>query len=164
MTGPDADWCPMPETADAPSDAELARLLARTRRVAVVGASPNPARTSHQIALWLMENTPYEVFLVNPRAEGEEVRGHGFFPSLQDLPVMPDMVDVFRRPEEVPPVARDAITVGAASLWMQLGIRNEDAAQQCLAAGLDVVQNRCIKVEYKRLRDHIEVARAVRGD
>jgi predicted CoA-binding protein len=164
MTGIDAEVCPMPSTADAPGDTELARVLARTHNVAVVGASPNPDRTSHQIAVWLMENTPYEVFLVNPRAEDQDIRGHGFFPSLADLPVMPDLVDVFRRPEEVPPVARDAIAVGAATLWMQLGIRNDEAAQQCLAAGLTVIQNRCIKVEYHRLRDQIEVARAVRGE
>lgn len=163
MTSVDPEWCPMPQTADAPADADLARLLAKTRNVAVVGASPNPERTSHQIAVWLMENTPYEVYLVNPRAEGEEIRGHGFFPSLSALPVMPDLVDVFRKPEDLPPVAQQAIAVGAATVWMQLGIRHEEAAAQCVAAGLAVVQNRCIKVEYARLRDQIEVARAVRG-
>ncbi len=164
MTASDPEFCPMPQSSDAPDDGDLARLLARTRRVAVVGASPNPARTSHQIAVWLMENTPYEVFLVNPMADGEEIRGHGFFPDLDSLPVIPDLVDVFRKPEDVPPVAQQAIQAGAATLWLQLGIRNDESAAEATAAGLTVIQNRCIKVEYRRVQDQIEVARAVRGD
>lgn len=153
----------MPASADAPDDDAVARLLGRTTSVAVVGASPNPARTSYQIAVWLMENTPYEVFLVNPFGGDEDIEGHGFYPDLASLPLVPDLVDVFRRPEEVPPAADQAIAAGAKTLWLQLGIRNEAAAQAAAAAGLTVIQNRCIKVEYRRLRDRIEVARAVRG-
>lgn len=153
----------MPISADAPDDAAMARMLGRVNSVAVVGASPDPSRTSHQIAVWLMEKTPYEVFLVNPLAGDADIEGHGFYPSLSSLPLVPDLVDVFRRPEHVPPVADEAIAVGALALWMQLGIRNEEAATAATKAGLAVVQNRCIKVEYRRLADRIEVARAVRG-
>ena len=156
------DHCPMPASADAPDDDALARLLGRTTSVAVVGASPNPARTSHQIAVWLMENTPYEIFLVNPRADEADIRGHGFFGDLASLPVVPDIVDVFRAPDNVPDVAVDAIKAGAQTLWLQLGIRHDASALLARQAGMDVIQNRCIKVEYRRLAQQIEIARAVR--
>jgi predicted CoA-binding protein len=149
--------------ADAPDDAAMARMLGRVTSVAVVGASPDPSRTSHRIALWLMENTPYEVYLVNPFGGDADIDGHGFYPDLASLPLVPDLVDVFRRPEEVPPIADSAIAVGARALWLQLGIRNDDAAAKAHKAGLAVVQNRCIKVEYRRLQERIDVARAVRG-
>jgi predicted CoA-binding protein len=153
----------MPAMSDAPDDTALARMLGRVESVAVVGASPDPSRTSHQIAVWLMENTPYEVYLVNPFGGEADIQGHGFYPDLASLPLVPDLVDVFRRPEEVPSIADAAIAVGARALWLQLGIRHDDAAATAHKAGLAVVQNRCIKIEYRRLRDRIEVARAVRG-
>lgn len=156
------DACPMPVAADAPEDKAMARMLGQVRSVAVVGASPDPSRTSHQIALWLIEKTPYEVFLVNPLAGDADIEGHGFFPDLASLPVVPDLVDVFRRPEHIGPIADEAIEVGAQALWMQLGIRNEEAAAAATKAGLAVVQNRCIKVEYKRLRERIEEIQAER--
>lgn len=105
-----------------------------------------------------MQNTPYEVYLVNPVAEGQEIRGHGFYASLADLPVVPDIVDVFRRSEHVPAVADEATEVQAKALWMQLGVVNDQAASKAKEAGLTVVQNRCIKVEYDRLRGQIEQA------
>lgn len=154
------DACPMPMASDAPADEAMARLLADVRSVAVVGASPNPDRTSHQITTWLIEHTPYEVYLVNPMAGDADIDGHGFYPSLASLPLVPDLVDVFRRPELVPPIADDAIAVGAKALWLQLGIRNEEAVTAATKAGLAVVQNRCIKVEYKRLLDRIQAVRA----
>lgn len=147
----DLDACPMPMSSDAPDDGALAALLAGTRTVAVVGASPDPARTSHRVARWLMERTPYEIYLVNPRAGDATLLGHRFYPSLASLPVVPDMVDVFRRAEHVPPVADDAIAAGARSLWLQQGIREETSAAAARKAGLEVVQNRCLKVEYARL-------------
>jgi predicted CoA-binding protein len=144
----------------APPDAELAALLARTRTVAVVGLSPRPDRTSHQIGAWLQANTPYELYWVNPMAAGQEVLGRSVYAALADLPVVPDLVDIFRRSEDVPAVVEGAIAVGAKAVFMQLGIVNEDAASAARAAGLDVVQNRCIKVEYARLRDAIDAASA----
>ncbi|MEX0914246.1 MAG: CoA-binding protein [Demequina sp.] len=154
-----AEACPMPGSSEAPSDQILVDLLAQAPTVAVVGASPNPERTSHHIALWLMDHTPYEIYLVNPVAAGEEIRGHGFYPSVTDLPEIPTIVDVFRRSEHVTPVATEAIDKGAVALWMQLGVVNQEAASAASQAGLTVVQNRCIKIEYARLRDQIEAAR-----
>ena len=152
--------CAAPTSAQAPNDAAMVDLLANARTIAVVGASPSDHRTSYSIAVWLMKHTPYEVYLVNPVADGQEIRGHGFFASLADLPVVPDIVDVFRRSEHVPPVADEAIEVGAHALWMQLGVVHEDAATKAKDAGLTVVQNRCIKIEYERLRERIEQATA----
>ncbi|WP_082095931.1 CoA-binding protein [Demequina flava] len=147
--------CPAQATGQLPDDAALTQVLGQAQTVAVVGASPNDQRTSYAIAVWLMENTPYQVFLVNPMAVGEEIRGHAFYSSLADLPVTPDIVDVFRRSEHVPPVAEEAVEVGARVLWMQLGVVNEEAATVARSGGLTVVQNHCIKVEYARLRDEI---------
>lgn len=152
----DGPSCPAPSEAHAPEDAVLAQSLAQAQTIAVVGASPNDHRTSYAIAVWLMENTSYQVFLVNPMAVGEEIRGHAFYASLADLPVTPDIVDVFRRSEHVPEVADEAVAVGARMLWMQLGVVNEEAATTARSAGLSVVQNHCIKVEYARLREQIE--------
>jgi predicted CoA-binding protein len=143
----------------APPDAELAALLARTRTVAVVGLSPKPSRTSHGVGEWLQDNAHFELFWVNPMAEGQEVLGQPVFASLADLPVVPDLVDVFRRSEDVPPVVDQAIAVGAGTVWMQLGIAHAEAAARARDAGLDVIQNRCIKVEYARLRRAIGAAR-----
>ena len=154
-----ADACPIPSADQAPEDEVLAEILAHARSVAVVGASPNPLRTSHAISTWLMNNTDYELYLVNPNAGDADIEGHGFFASLADVPVTPDIVVVFRRSEDVPPVADAAVEADAGVLWMQLGIVNEIAAATARAAGLGVVQNRCIKVEYARLRDQIEAAR-----
>lgn len=154
----DATACPLPNADQAPEDSVLADILARTQSVAVVGASPSPLRTSHAISTWLMNNTDYEVFLVNPHGGDADIEGHGFFASLSELPVAPDIVVVFRRSEDVPPVAEAAIEANASVLWMQLGIVNESAAASARAAGMGVVQNRCIKVEYARLRDAIEAA------
>jgi predicted CoA-binding protein len=152
--------CPMPHSQQAPGDAEMTRMFAAARSVAVVGASPNELRTSHQIATWLMDHTPYEVYLVNPAAVGDEIRGHGFFASLDELPVVPDIVDVFRRPEHTPAVATEAAVVGAGTLWLQLGVVNDEAMSIALDSGLVAVENRCIKVEYARLREDIDSVRA----
>lgn len=150
----------MPQTGQAPHDVALARTLADATTIAVVGASPNEARTSHQIATWLMDHTPYEVYLVNPQATDGEIRGHGFYASLAELPVVPDIVDVFRRAEFTPEIAEDAVVAGASTLWLQLGVVNDEAMTIARTAGLTAVENRCIKVEYARLHDRIQSARA----
>ncbi|WNM26455.1 CoA-binding protein [Demequina capsici] len=152
--------CPLPLGSDAPDDDTLVDVLARARTVAVVGASPNPERTSHRIALWLMDHTDYEIYLVNPAAGDTEIRGHAFYSSLDEVPVDVDIVDVFRRSEHVPPVVDEAIAVGAPVVWMQLGVRHPEAAHKAAAAGATVVQNRCLKVEYARLADRIAAATA----
>lgn len=160
ITIPSGDACVPPArgSSQAPSDAELAALLARTRTVAVVGLSPRPDRTSHQIGAWLQANTPYDLYWVNPMAAGQEILGEPVYATLADLPLVPDLVDIFRRSEDVPPVIADAIAVGARAVFMQLGIANEAAATAAADAGLDVVQNRCIKVEYRRLEPLIQGA------
>jgi len=159
--GSDNECAPSPPRADqAPPDAVLAALLARTRTVAVVGLSPRPGRTSHQIGAWLQGHTPFDLFWVNPLAAGQEVLGQPVYASLADLPLVPDLIDVFRRSKHVPPVVDDAIAVGAKAVFMQLGIAHAEAAARAREAGLDVIQNRCLKVEYSRLRDAIEAARA----
>jgi len=144
--------CPLPLGAEAPDDATLTEILAQASSVAVVGVSPRAERTSHAIAQWLIKNSPYEVYLVNPTIAGEEILGRTVYASLADLPVVPDIVDVFRASHHVEPVALDAIAVGARVLWMQLGVMNDAAASAASAAGLSVIQNRCLKVELARLR------------
>lgn len=151
--------CPLPALEQAPVDETMTEIFASATTVAVVGASPREYRTSHQIATWLMDHTPYEIYLVNPAAGGEEIRGHGFYPTIAELPVVPDIVDVFRRAEHTPGIATAATVAGASTLWLQLGITNSEAEAIAAAGGLTVVQNRCIKVEYARLRDRIERAR-----
>ena len=155
-----ADACPMPASDQAPAAPQMAELLAHATTIAVVGASPRAQRTSHEIATWLMDHTPYQVFLVNPNAAGEEIRGHGFYDSLADLPVVPDIVDVFRRSEFTPAVATEAAVVGAGALWLQLGVINEEAMEIARGSGITAIENRCIKVEYARLRTPIEALRA----
>ena len=152
--------CPMPQTTQAPDDVTLAAVLAGATSIAVVGASPDATRTSHQIATWLMDHTPYEVYLVNPVAADAEIRGHGFYSSLDELPVVPDIVDVFRRSEFTPAIATEAAVSGAGALWLQLGVVNDEAMEIARASGLTAVENRCIKVEYARLHDRIESVRA----
>ncbi len=154
------DACPLPRADQAPTDDVLADILARSHSVAVVGASPSPLRTSHAVTTWLMNNTPYELYLVNPHGGDADIEGHGFYSALSELPVAPDIVVVFRRSEDVPPVADAAAEADASVLWLQLGIENAVAAASARAAGLGVVQNRCIKVEYARLSDRIEAAQA----
>ncbi len=150
--------CPLPLQSDAPDDDVLVDVFARARTVAVVGASPDPTRTSHQIAVWLMDNTDYEVYLVNPVAGDTEIRGHAFYESLADIPTEVDIVDVFRRSEFVEPVVDEAIAIEAPVIWMQLGVRHADAAHKARTEGAVVVQNRCIKVEYARLSQRIAEA------
>ncbi|WP_430867292.1 CoA-binding protein [Demequina aurantiaca] len=154
-----AEACPMPSAAQAPDDDLLVAALAGAKTIAVVGASPNDIRTSHQIAVWLIENTPLEVFLVNPAAGSAEILGHAFYESIAELPTPPDIVDVFRRSEYVDPVADDAIAADAHMLWLQLGVVNDAAIERAREAGLTGVQNRCIKVEWARLRNQIDAAR-----
>lgn len=153
ITVDSGDACePSPTGAQhAPDDVALAALLAGVRTVAVVGVSPKPERVSHAIATWLDTHTPYDLYWVNPAAAGQTILGRPVYASLADLPLVPDMVDVFRRSESVPPVVEAAMAVGARIVWMQLGVVNEPAATLAREAGLEVIQNRCIKIEYARL-------------
>jgi len=159
---PPADACALPQAAPAgrtwvgPSAGERLAILRRTRSIAIVGASDNPARASYFVGTYLLSSTPYEVCFVNPRAE--TVLGRPAYPSLADLPVVPDLVDVFRADKDLPGVAREAVAVGAQTLWLQLGSWNEEAARIAQEAGLDVVMDRCIKIEHARFHGGLHLA------
>jgi predicted CoA-binding protein len=131
-------------------DEDIKELLSSSRIIAVVGCSTNPEKDAHKVPLY-MKNAGYRVIPVNPFAE--EILGEKAYKSLLDIPddIEVDIVNVFRPSKDVPPIAEDAIKIGARALWLQLGIRNDEAAEKAEAAGLKVVQNRCIKVEHGRL-------------
>ena len=132
------------------SDAAIRDILKRVTTIAAVGLSANDMRPSYFAALYLQQKG-YRVIPVNPRYVGEKILGETVVASLADLPEPPDMVQVFRRAEEAPQVVDEAIAAGAKVLWLQLGIRSEAAAAKARAAGLEVVQDRCPKIEYGRL-------------
>jgi len=128
---------------------DLTTILRETRTVAIVGASANPARAAHEVWHYLRAAADYELYLVNPTLR--EIEGVTVYPSLADLPVVPDLVDVFRRLEYVPAVLDEAIAVGAKVFWMQLGLYDQQIARTGAAAGLQVVMDRCLKVDHARL-------------
>jgi uncharacterized protein len=134
-----------------PDAADLRRILAETRTVAIVGASANPMRPSYGVWESLRASSHYELYLVNPTIS--DVDGVPAYPSLADLPVVPDMVDVFRRSEELPGVLRDVLALDPRpkTLWLQQGLWDEQIAREGAAAGLQVVMDRCLKVDYARL-------------
>lgn len=143
-------------TWTSPSQQDRFALLRRSRSVAIVGASNNPARASYFVATYLLSSSTYDVYFVNPRAD--EILGQPVYASLADLPVVPDIVDVFRRHDDLPGVAQEAIEVGAKSLWLQLGSWNEEAAAAAEDAGLSVVMDRCIKIEHARFHGGLHLA------
>jgi len=128
--------------------AGLRRILATSRTLAVVGLSAQWYRPSYFAAKY-MQDHGYRVIPVNPRYA--EVLGEKCYPDLWSVPVKIDIVDCFRKASEIDSIADDAIAIGARVLWMQLGIVNEEAAQRAAAAGLDVVMNRCVKIEHARI-------------
>ncbi len=139
-----------------PTAPERLTILRRARSIAIVGASANPARASYFVATYLLSLSPYDVYFVNPRAE--TILGHPAYDSLADLPVVPDIVDVFRKDADLPGVAREAVAVGAKALWLQLGSWNEEAAAIAEEAGLDVVMDRCVKIEHARFHGGLHLA------
>jgi predicted CoA-binding protein len=128
--------------------AGLRRILARSRTLAVVGLSAQWYRPSYFAAKY-MQDHGYRIIPVNPRYD--EVLGERCFPDLRSIPEPVDLVDCFRKAGDIPPLADEAIAIGAKVLWMQLGIVNEAAARRASAAGLDVVMNRCVKIEHARI-------------
>jgi len=142
-------------THDRYDDAYLRKILRDTRTIAMVGLSANWNRPSYFAAKYLLDRG-YKVIPVNPSAVGQEILGQKVYGSLADLPVKADMVDIFRSSEAAGPITDDAIRHGAKVVWMQLGVRNEEAAHRAEAAGLKVVMNRCPKIEHSRLTGSIE--------
>lgn len=139
-----------------PSARERRTLLGRARSVAMVGASANPARPSYFVATYLLASTDFDVYFVNPAAD--EILGRPVFASLAELPVTPDLVDVFRRPEDLPAVLDETLAVGATTLWLQLGLWDEAVARHASGAGLDVVMDRCLKIEHARFHGGLHLA------
>lgn len=134
---------------------ELRRILTSAKTVAVIGVSSKSDRASHQVAAYLIEQTHFEVFLINPAAT-ENILGQKVYKSLADLPLVPDIIDVFRKGEDMPAVFEKefpAISSQATgkTWWMQLGIENQAVAETAKDAGMSVVMDRCIKVDYQNL-------------
>ena len=132
----------------SPGDDAMRELLEKARRIAVVGLSPKPFRDSNRIARYLQEQG-YEVVPVYPR--GEEILGQQVYRRVQDVPGPVDLVDIFRRSEDLPAVFDDILASDASAVWTQLGCVDEDGARRAGAAGLTVVMNRCIMVDHARL-------------
>ncbi|MGW4484254.1 CoA-binding protein [Amycolatopsis sp. NPDC004368] len=138
------------------SAVERRRILGRTRSVTVVGASANPARPSFFVATYLLSSTRYEVNFVNPRLD--TLLGKPVYPTLADVPGEIDLVSVFRKHDDLPQVAEDVIAAGARTLWLQLGLWHEPVADRGREAGLDVVMNRCVKIEHARFAGGLHLA------
>ncbi|MEX0797769.1 MAG: CoA-binding protein [Acidimicrobiia bacterium] len=126
---------------------ERLKIIQNAKSAALVGVSANPIRSSNFVASYLVR-TPLRTYPVNPMYE--EVLGMKCYPTLTDLPEVPDIVDVFRRHSEIPGVVEQAIEVGAKVVWFQLGLRHDEAARMAEEAGLLVVQDRCLKIEHAR--------------
>ncbi len=127
----------------------ICKLLEQYRTVAVVGLSPKPERDSHRVARFLQEQG-FRIIPVNPGQQ--EILGETCYPSLSAIPEPVEIVDVFRRSETIPPIAEEALQIGAKVFWMQLGIHNDEAVKMLHDAGMEVVMDHCIKVEYMRCR------------
>jgi uncharacterized protein len=137
----------------------IEQILHTAKNIAVVGMSDKPERASHEVATYL-QRQGYRILPVNPAYAGREILGERVHATLQEAADTLaqdgqhiDVVDVFRKPEEVPSVAKDAIDVRAGALWMQLGIENQVAADLARAAGLDVVMDHCMLIEHRKLAD-----------
>jgi predicted CoA-binding protein len=129
--------------------AEIPHLLRTAKTVAIVGISDKAERASHGVARYLQENSGYELFFVNPLLD--EVLGQKVYKSLKDIGVHIDIVDVFRKPEDCLAVLDESIEIGASAIWLQLGISVPEVATQGSQAGLSVVMDRCIKIDYAAL-------------
>ena len=132
-----------------PSDEEIAELLRNAKTVAIVGASDNPERPVYGVSEWLLDNSHFDIYFVNPRLQ--TLFGHQVYPSIADIPAWVDIVDVFRNVADVPTVLDESIAVKAKSIWLQLGLRDDVSANRAVKNGLQVVQNRCIKIDYNSL-------------
>ena len=142
---------------EPPSAAERRRILRSARTIAVVGASSNPARASNFVLTYLLSSSAdYEIWPISPRED--EILGVRTYPSLAELPGEPDIVDVFRRVDALPEVAREAVAADAKVFWMQLGLHSDEAVEIAHAAGLQVVSNRCVKIEHARFHGGLHLA------
>lgn len=139
---------------DSYPDAYIRGILAPHGTVALVGASANTVRPSYFVMKYL-QNKGFRVIPVNPGRAGGEILGEQVFASLSDIPEPVGIVDVFRNSDAALEIAKEAIAIGAGAVWMQIGVRNDEAARLAEEAGLKVVMNRCPKIEYSRLSGEI---------
>jgi len=130
---------------DLVESALLKKILTKSRNIAIVGLSPKENRPSYQVAVYLQE-AGYTIIPVNPGHES--ILGESCYPDLQTIPAKVDVVNIFRRSDHVVPIVQDAVKIGAAVIWMQLGIVNTHAAEIAEQAGMTVVMNRCIKIDH----------------
>ena len=138
--------CEMPEY-NPPSE-EITAILEKYKTVAIVGLSPKPERESHKVAKYLKENY-YRIVPVNPGQK--EILGEKCYPNLKAIPFRVDVVDIFRKPDAIPPVVDDAIEIAARAVWMQLGLAHNQAGDKARKAGLEVVMSKCIKIEHMNM-------------
>jgi len=131
-----------------PSAKERLAILRGAKSIAIVGASPNSTRSSYFVSTYLLQSSDYRVYFVNPMVD--EILGQKSYKSLADLPEVPDIVDVFRKASDIPSVIDEVIASGAKTVWVQLGIWNQEAAEYGESKGLTVVMDRCLKVEHAR--------------
>lgn len=131
------------------SNSEIKEILLQSKNVAIVGISNKEDRASYQVAKWLQANSHFTLFFVNPVID--EVLGQKTYPSLADIPEKIDIVDVFRKPEECLTVLEKAVAIGAKTIWLQLGISNDEVAEKGTATDMEVVMDRCIKIDYAAL-------------
>lgn len=149
MTSIGSKWNP-------PTARERLGILQRARTIAIVGASNNPARASYFVGSYLLSSSKFTVWFVNPRES--EILGNPVYASLSDLPTAPDIVDVFRKPSDLPEVLEESIAASAKTLWLQLGIEDPDIAQIAHDVGINVVMNRCLKIEHARFHGGLHLA------
>jgi predicted CoA-binding protein len=139
-----------------PSAPERLNILRNTTSIAIVGASDKPSRASYFVATYLLSSSKYKVYFVNPVAK--EILGQPVYKSLADLPEVPDLVDVFRKHDDLPGVLEETLAVGAKTIWLQLGSWHEEVAAKAEAAGLNVVMDRCVKIEHARFHGGLHLA------
>lgn len=143
-------------TWEGPSAPERLNILRNAGSIAIVGASDKPSRASYFVATYLQSSAPYRLYFVNPTAT--EILGQPVYKSLADLPEKPDIVDVFRKHDDLPSVLEEAKAAGAETLWLQLGSWHEDVARDAEAAGMNVVMDRCVKIEHARFHGGLNLA------
>ena len=140
-----------------PTARERLAIIRASKTIALVGVSSKKERPSNFVATYIVSSsTDFDVYFVNPRET--EILGYRAYPTLADIPLVPDIVDVFRAPEHCPEVARDAVAKGARTLWLQLGIWSPEAARIALDAGMNVVMDRCLKIEHARFHGGLHLA------
>ncbi|WP_341366437.1 CoA-binding protein [Yoonia sp. BS5-3] len=146
------------------TDDHLRGILTRTKTIAVVGVSSNPVRPSYYVARYLGLKG-YRVIPVNPGLAGQELLGETVYADLAAIPFDVDMVDIFRRPDAVPAIVDAALArwPGLQTIWMQIGVEHAEAAAKATARGVDVIQDRCPKIEYQRLFDELRMGGFVTG-